>query len=273
MSFDDIARRPNAIADKFGAAKDWLKDGQNWKIRKYWSRRRSHYRCRRPRVWATSTTQPAPQPTAQLGPTSDAKPAETARPSRGSDPNQGGQGPLPSPSSDPMNAVRPGSDQPWICVRAWQIDGQILELTLDGPYVITAVRILPGVDRELDGQDQWLRYRTVSRGLWSFDDPEHTKVPQVTGDRRELLTQPVAPASCASKPNADCRLVASHVWLTIVKTTQPANPNSMPTAAAGGAGGDDFSAFGSAASRSSATQPAKRGPNAGGSTPPGYPPC
>ncbi|EUA65438.1 hypothetical protein I553_10735 [Mycobacterium xenopi 4042] len=144
-------------------------------------------------------------------------------------------------------------------MRAWQIDGQILELTLDGPYVITAVRILPGVDRELDGQDQWLRYRTVSRGLWSFDDPEHTKVPQVTGDRRELLTQPVAPASCASKPNADCRLVASHVWLTIVKTTQPANPTACPQQRPARRG-DDFSAFGSAASRSSATQPAKRAP-------------
>ena len=143
-----------------------------------------------------------------------------------------------------MSAVRPGSTQPWICVRAWQIDGQILELTLDGPYVITAVRILPGVDSEIDGQDQWLRYRTVSRMSWSFDDPENTKVPQVTGDRRELLTQPVAPASCASHPGNDCRLVAAHVVLTVVKTSQPANPNTMPTTAASDTGATDFSAFG-----------------------------
>ncbi|WP_084020241.1 hypothetical protein [Mycobacterium avium] len=245
MSFNDIARRPNAIADRFAIAKDWLKDAQNWKNPKILGAAAAGIiGVAALGVWATSATQPAPQPTAQLGaPTSDAKPAGApTSPAEAAIPIKAAKAHCPAPSSDPMNAVRPGSDQPWICVRAWQIDGQILELTLDGPNVVTAVRILPGVDSEIDGQDQWLRYRTVSRGLWSFDDPEHTKVPQVTGDRRELLTQPVAPASCASKPNADCHLVASHVWLTIVKTNQPANPNAMPSAT--GTGADDFSAFG-----------------------------
>ncbi|EUA17291.1 hypothetical protein I552_0492 [Mycobacterium xenopi 3993] len=69
MSFDDIARRPNAIADKFGAAKDWLKDGQNWKNPKILGAAAAAIiGVAALGVWATSTTQPAPQPTAQLAP-------------------------------------------------------------------------------------------------------------------------------------------------------------------------------------------------------------
>jgi hypothetical protein len=142
-----------------------------------------------------------------------------------------------------MGAVRPDSTQPWICVRAWGIDGQVLTLTLDGPYVITAVRIMPGVNAELDGQDQWLRYRTLTRVAWSFNDAGRTKIVQSTDNRRELLTETVAPADCASP---GCSVVASQVALTVAKTTAPA---AAPTGlgispAGGGIGADAATAFG-----------------------------
>ena len=141
-----------------------------------------------------------------------------------------------------MNALRPDSTQPWICVRAWGIDGQVLTLTLDGPYVISAVRIMPGVNTESDGQDQWLKYRTVARAAWTFNDSAHTKITQATDSRRELLTQTVAPSNCSASP---CRVVASQVVLTVEKTTAPASaPTGTGLNPVGDAATEDSSAFG-----------------------------
>ena len=243
VAFDEIARRRAPISDKFGAAAEWL--NTNW---------------RRPKVlgaaaaavvaavtvtaWAAAAGESAPAPTATLtAPAAGvASPAPAAAPADGPIPVKAASARCPAPSSDPMNAVRPDSTQPWICVRAWGIDGQVLDLTLDGPYVITAVRIMPGVNAEADGQDQWLKYRTVSRAAWTFNDAARTKIVQSTESRRELLTQTVAPTNCATSP---CRVVASQVVLTVEKTTAPASaPTGTGLSPVGEAAADDSSAFG-----------------------------
>ena len=224
-AFDEITRRRRPISDKLAAGGQWVKD--NW---------------RRPPmlggaaaavvaavtvgVWTATSTQGEHQPAATLtapaASPADPPPAAVA-PTEGPLPVITASARCPAPSSDPMNAARPESTQPWICVRAWGIDGQVLTLTLDGPYVITAVRIMPGVNTESDGQDQWLKYRTLSRVAWSFNDVGKTKIRQSTDSRRELLTQPVTPADC---PAGTCQLVASQVVLTVEQTAPPA---SAPT--------------------------------------------
>lgn len=242
LAFDEITRRRAPIGDKFSAAAEWVRS--NW---------------RRPKVlgaaaaaavaavtvtaWASTAGEPAPAPTATLtAPSSAASVAPAAAPSDGPIPVTTASARCPAPSSDPMNAVRPDSAQPWICVRAWGIDGQVLTLTLDGPYVITAVRIMPGVNAESDGQDEWLKYRTVSRAAWTFNDAAHTKITQATDNRRELLTQPVAPSNCSASP---CRVVASQVVLTVEKTTAPASaPTGTGLNPVGDVGQEDSSAFG-----------------------------
>ncbi|MFN8073598.1 MAG: hypothetical protein U0R66_17575 [Mycobacterium sp.] len=243
LAFDEIARRRNPLGDKFGDAAEWLKS--NW---------------RRPKVlgaaaaavvaavtltaWASAAGEQPPPPTATLtAPSSAAPPGPAAAaPADGPIPVTAASARCPAPSSDPMNALRPDSTQPWICVRAWGIDGQVLTLTLDGPYVISAVRIMPGVNTESDGQDQWLKYRTVARAAWTFNDSAHTKITQATDSRRELLTQTVAPSNCSASP---CRVVASQVVLTVEKTTAPASaPTGTGLNPVGDAATEDSSAFG-----------------------------
>ncbi|WP_152602501.1 hypothetical protein [Mycobacterium kyorinense] len=104
MSFDDIARRPNAIADKFGAAKDWLKDGQNWKNPKILGAAAAAIiGVAALGVWATSTTQPAPQPTAQLAPPpATPSPPRQPRPQ----PRQRSQSRRPRPTAQPPAPTR-----------------------------------------------------------------------------------------------------------------------------------------------------------------------
>lgn len=174
-------------------------------------------------AWAAAAGDPAPAPAATLtAPATGAPPAPAAAvPPRGSDPGQGGLGALPGTQLGSDECGTPDSSQPWICVRAWGIDGQVLDLTLDGTWV-TMVRIMPGVNAEADGQDQWLKYRTLGRGKGRSTTRPAPKSPNPP-TAAELLTQTVAPANCASSP---CRVVASQVTLTVEKTTAPA---SAPT--------------------------------------------
>jgi hypothetical protein len=241
MSFDDITQRPHVLTDKLGAGIGWLKD-RNWKSPKTLGvAAAAIVAVTAAGLWATSAGRSETQPTAQpAAPTATADPAPRGAPADAAIPVTEASARCPAPSSDPMNALRPTSTEAWICVRAWQVDGQILDLTLDGPYVITAVRIMPGVNTEVDGQDQWLKYRTVRWVGWEFNDPAHTTVDQDTHDRRELLTQPVTPKNCSGD---QCRLVASHVVVTIEKTDEPVNPRTLPTPTATAAGAD-YTAFG-----------------------------
>ena len=244
LAFDEITRPRRHLRDTFTRPTEWMKE--NWRRPQVLgSAAAAVVAAVTVTVWAAASSEPAPQPTATLTAPSAAAAAPPASTPivDGPIPVKSASARCPAPSSDPMGAVRPDSTQPWICVRAWGIDGQVLTLTLDGPYVITAVRIMPGVNAELDGQDQWLRYRTLTRVSWSFNDAGRTKIVQSTDNRRELLTETVAPADCASP---GCAVVASQVALTVAKTTAPA---AAPTGlgispAGGGIGTDAATAFG-----------------------------
>jgi hypothetical protein len=244
LAFDEITRPRRHLRDTFTRPTEWVKE--NWRRPQVLgSAAAAVVAAVTVTVWAAASSEPAPQPTATLTAPSAAAAAPPASTPivDGPIPVKSASARCPAPSSDPMGAVRPDSTQPWICVRAWGIDGQVLTLTLDGPYVITAVRIMPGVNAELDGQDQWLRYRTLTRVAWSFNDAGRTKIVQSTDNRRELLTETVAPADCASP---GCSVVASQVALTVEKTTAPA---AAPTGlgispAGGGIGAEAATAFG-----------------------------
>lgn len=243
VAFDEITRRRAPISDKFTATAEWLKN--NWRNPKVLGAAAAAVVAAvTVGTWASTSGQQSVAPTATLTAPATGSPAAApaALPTDGPISVKAASARCPAPSSDPMNAVRPDSTQAWICVRAWGIDGQVLELTLDGPYVITAVRIMPGVNAEADGQDQWLKYRTVSRAAWTFNDAAHTKITQSTDSRRELLTQTVAPTDCASSP---CRVVASQVVLTVEKTTAPASaPTGTGLSPVGDTATDDSTAFG-----------------------------
>lgn len=244
LAFDEITRPRRPLADKFSDAGQWMKD--NWRRPQILgSAAAAIVTAVTVSVWMASASDTGQQPTATLtAPTAAAAPAPAAAPVPGDGPIPvtTASARCPAPSSDPMNAVRPESTQPWICVRAWGIDGQVLTLTLDGPYVISAVRIMPGVNAETDGQDQWLKYRTLSRVSWSFNDVGQTKIRQSTDSRRELLTQAVSPSDC---PAGGCQLVASQVVLTVEKTTAPASaPTGSGLGPVSSARGEQSSAFG-----------------------------
>ncbi len=245
LAFDAIAVRPNAFADRIAEVKDWA-ESINWKSPATLGYAAAAALAAITVVvwWAGSGS--APQvPTAQIASTSSATVPAPAPPALATDAPipasavVSASARCPAPSSDPMNALRPDSAQPWICVRAWQIDGQLLKIIFDRPYVISAVSIVPGASTEIGGEDQWVKYRTVSRLSWTFNDPARTTVSQTTGDRRELLPMPVTSTSCATAP--DCPIVASAVTLTIQSTSEPSNLGSIeaPTTRLGA----DYTAF------------------------------
>ncbi len=226
LSFDEMVRRRSPLADKFEGTTEWVKD--NW---------------RRPKTaitalaavlaaaslaaWASTPTAP-PQPTATItapsaGPATTAPAAPTDAPLTVT----AAAARCPAPSTDPMNAVTAAGGQPWKCVQAWGVDGQVLTLTLAGKSVISAVAMLPGANTEADGEDQWSRYRTVERVTWTFNDDARTEITQCTGSRRDLLIHSVTVPDCAGvTPRGP--IIASTVQITIEKTIAP------PAAPAGG---------------------------------------
>lgn len=245
--FDDIAAQSNVFADRIADAKEWARS-INWKKPATLAYAAAAVVTILTAVWAVVAGSGAePQvPTAQIASApspADPIPARSAPAVDAPIPASAvvsASARCPAPSSDPMNALRPESAQPWICVRAWQIDGQLLKITFARPYVISAVGIIPGASAEIDGEDQWLKYRTVSRLSWTFNDPARTTVVQTTGDRRELLSMPVTSTSCDATP--DCPIVASAVTLTIQSTSEPSNPGSIE-ATTTRLGGADYTAF------------------------------
>ncbi|MEM6107622.1 hypothetical protein AAHS21_15485 [Mycobacterium sp. 050272] len=244
LAFDDIAAKNNALSSGVGAVGQWLKD-QNWKSPRTLG------------ITAASVIAAAVlgqwilqgagdhTPTAQLAAPSTSHTAAPAAPAVPAD------GPVqvltatarcPAPSSDPMNALRVESTQPWICVRAWQIDGQILEVTFDKAYVISAVSIMPGADSEEGGEDQWAKFRTVQLLNWSFNDVGRTNCDQDTRNERKTATLEINAANCYHQGPWQ-PVVASSVTITIRHTDQPSNPNSVGTPAGDPSANADYTAF------------------------------
>jgi hypothetical protein len=245
MAFDDIAAKPNAITTRITVAAQWLKT-RDWKNPKtvglaaaaavtvatlsYWGTHSpGHNDASRSAQIAPSDESPTTRSQASTQIPQDAPIAVITADAH-----------CPAPSSDPMNAIRSASGQFWKCVRAWQLDGQLLELTFDKAYLVTAVSLMPGANVEVDGQDQWAKYRTVTRLSWKFNDAGRTSCTQTTDNARKLVTLNITAANCHHK-GAWQPVVASTATVTIEKTSEPSNPNSV--AAQGGSAGADYTAF------------------------------
>ena len=133
------------------------------------------------------------------------------------------------PGSSAAQAVA-GTDptQAWVCVRNGA-DGQVLQIDLGRPMVVTAISLTPGwVGADATGADQWLQHRVLTRVQWNLfngsDTP--TVVPQKTGNVRGEAPQPM--------PNGG--VLASRITM-IVQETSRAPADTAPTTAPPGEGG------------------------------------
>lgn len=114
----------------------------------------------------------------------------------------------PSGSTSGMDAFSGEPRKAWSCVRAYQIDGQVMTIELGKSYHIDSIGIVPGFDFvDSDGVDQWTKHRTVGRVSYEFQDGEHTTLTQDTMSQRKLVVTPVDPP-----------VTASEVILTVLKS-------------------------------------------------------
>jgi hypothetical protein len=240
LAFDDIAAKPNPVAARFGAAGQWLKN-RDWKNpRTLGAAAATVLAAAAVGYWILGSGESAQAPTAQVasgGNTAPASPAPPATPADAPITASAATARCPAPSSDPMNALRPESAQPWICVQAWSTPGQLLDVTFDKAYVVGAVSIMPGANSEDAGEDQWAKYRTVTQLNWSFNDAASTSCTMDTHNLRKLATLTITPANCYQRGPWQ-PVVASAVTVTIQKTSEPSNPDTLgrPVSDVGGAG-------------------------------------
>lgn len=244
LAFDDIAAKPKVFNAAVGSTGQWLKD-RDWKSpRTLGIAAAAALTVGSLLAWSFGSSTEIQGPAAQItAPVSDPNPGPTDTPVVRSDEPitvATATARCPAPSSDPMNAVRPQSTKPWTCVRAWQIDGQVLELAFDKASVIAAVSIMPGANSTEGDQDQWAKYRTVERLEWAFNDAAHTRCTQETGSLRQLATLTITPANCSQKGPWQ-PVIASAVSVTIQKTAEPSNPNTLGRTS--DPGGSDYTAF------------------------------
>lgn len=114
----------------------------------------------------------------------------------------------PPGSTEGMDAFSDEPGKAWQCVRAYNVDGQVLNIDLGGEYEIDSIGIVPGWDHvDSDGTDQWSKYRTASRVSYQFDDEKKTTFTQETLDQRTLVTTEIEPP-----------VTASEVTLTVLKS-------------------------------------------------------
>jgi hypothetical protein len=93
-----------------------------------------------------------------------------------------------------------GSGKAWSCARAFNVDVQVLTISLGKPYAVESIGIVPGWDHVgPDGTDEWTKYRTVSRVSYRFDNPDATTYVQQTMDQRTLVVSRFDPPVQASK--------------------------------------------------------------------------
>lgn len=246
LAFDDIAAKPKALNAAVGSTRQWFKD-RDWKSpRTLGIAAAAALTVSSLLAWSFGSTPDTQGPTAQITTTvADPNSSDTETPVMRSDEPiaiSTATARCPAPSSDPMNAIRPASVKPWICVRAWQIDGQVLELAFGQASVIAAVNVMPGANSTEGDQDQWGRYRTVERLEWAFNDAAHTRCTQATGSLRQLAPLTVTPANCSQKGTTWQPVIASAVSVTIQKTAEPSNPNTLGVRTSD-PGGADYTAF------------------------------
>ncbi|PWV66968.1 hypothetical protein DFR69_12233 [Nocardia neocaledoniensis] len=110
------------------------------------------------------------------------------------------QSKCPPGSTSGMDAFAGESGKAWSCVRAFKVDGQVLSIDLGTVREIDSIGIVPGWDSvSPDGEDQWSKYRTVSRVSYQFDDADTSLYTQQTMDQRTLVVTKFTPPIRASK--------------------------------------------------------------------------
>lgn len=115
----------------------------------------------------------------------------------------------PAGSTDPMQAFDDAPNTAWVCVRVYGIDGQVLTVHLDHPYVITSMSIIPGWNKtNADGSDEWVKHRTVSTVKYTFDDTTRSSFEQQTQDVRDEVITPITTP-----------VLASTIQITVLKTS------------------------------------------------------
>jgi hypothetical protein len=114
----------------------------------------------------------------------------------------------PAGSTDGMDAFSSEDGKAWSCVRAFNVDGQVMTIDLGKQYEIDSIGIVPGFDHiGADGTDEWVEHRTVSRVSYEFDDDNRTTYTQETMDQRTLVVTKVEPP-----------IEASEIVLTVLKS-------------------------------------------------------
>lgn len=99
-----------------------------------------------------------------------------------------------------MDAFAGDGGKAWSCARAFNVDGQVLTISLGKTYTVDSIGIVPGWDHVgPDGTDEWTKYRTVSRVSYRFDDPDATTYTQQTMDQRTLVVTKITPPVQADK--------------------------------------------------------------------------
>jgi hypothetical protein len=115
----------------------------------------------------------------------------------------------PAGSTDGMDAFSSEEAKAWSCVRAFNVDGQVMTIDLGKQYEIDSIGIVPGFDYvAADGTDEWVEHRTVSRVSYEFDDANRTTYTQDTMDQRTLVVTKIEPP-----------IEASEIVLTVLKSS------------------------------------------------------
>lgn len=122
----------------------------------------------------------------------------------------------PKGSTPGMDAFEGTPGKAWSCVRAFQLDGQLLKIDLGGTFQVDSIAIVPGWDQiAADGTDQWTRYRTASRVSYRFNDADTTTYTQDTLDQRgQVVTR------------FDPPVRASRVYLTVLRSSGSPSANT-----------------------------------------------
>jgi uncharacterized protein YoaH (UPF0181 family) len=114
----------------------------------------------------------------------------------------------PAGSTDGMDAFSAEDGKAWSCVRAFNVDGQVMTIDLGKQYKIDSIGIVPGFDYIApDGTDEWDQHRTASRVSYEFDDSDRTTYTQDTMDQRTSVVTKIEPP-----------IATSQIVLTVLKS-------------------------------------------------------
>lgn len=187
-------------------------------------------------LWPSGNSHPpAPNPSASFSvPTV----TETAHPTPGPAGSPGADGPITikradnrcaAGSTDPMQAFDNDVNTAWMCVPPYlpkpPAVGQtiasavVLRVEFEKYYVVTGLCIVPGWNRiNPDKSDEWLKHLVVAVVEYQFNDPDETRLTQITDGIRNCVPTPVDPPVVASAMTVTIRELSSPTG-QIVKTT------------------------------------------------------